>query len=127
MQGVKREGNTVNPRDGPNSGGGVPSTPLERELLRLLQRRLTENGLIFILVSCRRDLANVTMFHPQDLSNPGRPVSIWDFIKPDDVEIVFFEHLPNFFRGCASAELNIVARDSHSDGLFSRRASATEF
>ena len=55
MQGVKREGNTVNPRDGPNSGGGVPSTPLERELLRLLQRRLTENGLIFILVSCRRD------------------------------------------------------------------------
>ena len=57
------------------------------------------------------------MWHPQHLADASGPITIRGFVKTDDIQLVWLEHLPNLFRGRAFAELYIIRSNTNCDGL----------
>ena len=57
------------------------------------------------------------MLHTQHFADASRPITIWRFVKTDDIQLVWFEHLTNLFGGRAFAELNIVRGNTNRNGL----------
>ncbi|MDB4721885.1 hypothetical protein OAF65_09220 [Verrucomicrobiales bacterium] len=64
--------------------------------------------------------------HPQHLADASRPITIWSFVKTDDIQLVWLEHLTNLFRGRAFAELNIIRSNTNRNGLVRHWSGKTE-